>query len=80
MLVICLFVHGRSGQFKNFSLPGAEPSVTTRLTLANKELNFIGHLSAMTVNHGTKAYYDQKITLLGPDPLREDADKEVCTH
>ncbi|MEW5301720.1 MAG: hypothetical protein WDW36_004561 [Sanguina aurantia] len=71
------FHFGMSGQFKNFPLPGPEPTATTRLTLASKELNYIGLLSAMTVNHGTKEYYDEKIALLGPDPLREDADKEL---
>jgi hypothetical protein len=31
----------------------------------------------MFCNYGPPEFYDQKLALLGPDPLREDADKEL---
>ena len=40
---------GMSGAFKTMTLPGPEPTETTRLTLVNKEHNVLAHLSAMTV-------------------------------
>jgi len=36
----------------------------------------MAHLSAMTVQHGGIGLYEEKFASLGPDPLREDADKE----
>ncbi len=46
------------------------------LTLC-RELGLVGYLSAMTVEHGSVDLYLSAIQKLGPDPLREDADKEV---
>lgn len=40
---------GMSGAFKTMTLPGPEPTDTTRLTLVNQELGIIASLSAMTV-------------------------------
>lgn len=40
---------GMSGAFKTMTLPGPEPTDTTRLTLVNKDLDIIASLSAMTV-------------------------------
>ena len=41
-----------SGAFKVLTLPGREATPTTRLTLVNKDLNLVAHLSAMTVLQG----------------------------
>ena len=43
----------------------------------SRELGLTVLLSAMTVEHGGMELYHEKIAKLGPDPLREDADKEV---
>jgi hypothetical protein len=43
----------------------------------NQEAQIGAHLSAMFCNYGPPKFYDQKLALLGPDPLREDADKEL---
>ena len=43
---------GMSGAFKVLTLPGREATPTTRLTLVNKDLNLVAHLSAMTVLQG----------------------------
>lgn len=57
------------------SLPGPEPKETTRLALRNDELGLVGHVSAMTLAHGSApGFYHEKAAKLGPDPLREDAD------
>lgn len=53
------------------------PTNTTRLTLFNAALNVYGHLSAMTVTEGSPQLYVDKISMLGPDPLREDAKPEL---
>ncbi len=45
--------------------------------MSPQELGVVAHLSAMTVDHGSLELYRRKATALGPDPLREDADKEV---
>lgn len=45
-----------------------------------RELGLVGHVSAMTVAHGGIDMYHDKASKLGPDPLREDADKEVRWH
>ncbi|GAX84584.1 hypothetical protein CEUSTIGMA_g12005.t1 [Chlamydomonas eustigma] len=72
------FHFGMSGAFRVVSLPGPEPKPTTRLQLLNEELGLVGHLSAMTLDHGpSPSFYHEKAAKLGPDPLREDADKEV---
>jgi len=70
------FHFGMSGAFKTFNLPGEEPKPTTRLRLVNEEEDIVAHLSAMTVNIGAADLYEEKLKALGPDPLREDADKE----
>eukprot|EP00873_Tetraselmis_striata_P021370 jgi/Tetstr1/441634/TSEL_029860.t1 len=70
------FHFGMSGAFKTYDLPGREPTPTTRLQLVNQEAKLMAHLSAMTVQHGGIGLYEEKFASLGPDPLREDADKE----
>jgi hypothetical protein len=65
-----------SGAFSVSPLPGKTPTPTTRLSLVNSELNLSASLSAMTCVHGGPDLYESKYKLLGPDPLREDADKE----
>ncbi|EFJ45860.1 hypothetical protein VOLCADRAFT_118227 [Volvox carteri f. nagariensis] len=48
------------------------------LTVASgMEMGLVAHLSAMTVTHGSLELYTRKAAQLGPDPLREDADKEL---
>lgn len=42
-----------------------------------RKVGVCAHLSAMTVAGGGPALYVKKAAALGPDPLREDADKEV---
>ncbi len=44
---------------------------------ACRELGLVAYVSAMTVAHGGLPLYASKAAQLGPDPLREDADKEV---
>ncbi|KAK9813207.1 hypothetical protein WJX72_010568 [[Myrmecia] bisecta] len=68
---------GMSGAFRTMALPGKEPRETTRLELINREEGVVAHLSAMTVQHGDLAFYEQEAAKLGPDPLREDADPEL---
>ncbi|GIL52279.1 hypothetical protein Vafri_8173 [Volvox africanus] len=73
-----MHVHfGMSGAFRTMNLPGPPPTETTRLELIHKDLGLVAHLSAMTVTHGSLALYKSKAAQLGPDPLREDADKEL---
>eukprot|EP00892_Ulva_mutabilis_P010563 jgi/Ulvmu1/787/UM010_0161.1 len=74
-----LHIHfGMSGAFKTMRRTEApEPAATTRLRLESDDLDLIAHLSAMTVGHGDDAFYEEKISKLGPDPLREDADAEL---
>ena len=52
----------------------SEIKPTTRLVLSNEKT--VSHLSAMTVQHSNMEFYDAKRAVLGPDPLREDADFE----
>jgi hypothetical protein len=47
------FHFGMSGAFKTHSLPGKEPTPTTRLQLVNEEEDIVAQLSAMTVNLGS---------------------------
>ncbi|GLC40886.1 bubble DNA binding [Pleodorina starrii] len=76
--VVVMHVHfGMSGAFRTMSLPGPPPTDTTRLELIHREMGLVAHLSAMTVTHGSLALYATKAAQLGPDPLREDADKEL---
>jgi len=65
-----------SGAFSVSPLPGKPHTPTTRLSLINTDLNLSASLSAMTCVHGSLDLYESKYKLLGPDPLREDADKE----
>lgn len=46
-------------------------------TVGCRQLGLVAYLSAMTVEHGSLELYQAAIRKLGPDPLREDADKEV---
>ncbi|CAK9210417.1 unnamed protein product [Sphagnum troendelagicum] len=65
---VVVHIHfGMAGTFHTFPYPGPEPRPTTRLRLENKEEGFVAHLSASLIS----------IAELGPDPLRQDADKEV---
>ncbi|CAL5225951.1 g8750 [Coccomyxa viridis] len=75
---VVLHIHfGMSGAFKTVArgdtLP--EPKETTRLVLIGDDI--VGQLSAMIVQHGGLDLYEEKKGNLGPDPLREDADKEL---
>ncbi len=74
---VVVHIHfGMSGAFSVFPLPGKTHTPTTRLSLINKEKNISASLSAMTCVHGGPDLYESKYKALGPDPLREDADKE----
>eukprot|EP00775_Hariotina_reticulata_P002486 gene2486-2789_t len=77
MQVQVVHIHfGMSGAFRTASLPGPEPTPTTRLRLEHPASGLMAHLSAMTVAHGDLQLYLQKTAKLGPDPLRPDADPE----
>ncbi|DBA87633.1 TPA: hypothetical protein ACH3X1_004646 [Trebouxia sp. C0004] len=65
-----------SGAFKTMTLPGPDPTETTRLKLVNEKHGVVAQLSAMTVILGDLDYYNNKSGKLGPDPLRQDADGE----
>ena len=41
-----------AGAFKTMTLPGPDPTETTRLQLVNEGWGIVAHLSAMTVAHG----------------------------
>lgn len=82
---VCLHFHfGMSGMFKVIEFdpksergegfPKARP--TTRLELIQPEEGIVGHLSAMTVQHGGMDLYSGKVAALGEDPLRGDANVE----
>lgn len=74
---VVVHIHfGMSGAFSVFPLPGKTHTPTTRLSLVNKDINISASLSAMTCVHGGPDLYESKYNALGPDPLREDADKE----
>ncbi|KAG0563892.1 hypothetical protein KC19_8G067800 [Ceratodon purpureus] len=68
---------GMSGSFRTYKFPGPVPREATRLRMYNEELGVEAHLSAMVCDYGTIELYRKKILELGPDPLREDADKEL---
>ncbi|KAI9007683.1 DNA glycosylase [Hyaloraphidium curvatum] len=56
--------------------PVPETKPTTRLELLNPRLGICVHFSCQTLDHGGIAFFDAWSEKLGPDPLREDADKE----
>ncbi|WIA28170.1 hypothetical protein OEZ86_010738 [Tetradesmus obliquus] len=64
------------GAFRTSLLPGPEPTATTRLRLLHSPSQLMAHLSAMTVQHGGLGLYQEKVSKLGPDPLRPSDDKE----
>jgi len=75
---VVVHIHfGMAGTFHTFPYPGPEPRPTTRLRLENKEEGFVAHLSASLCVHCNLETYRISIAELGPDPLRQDADKEV---
>lgn len=75
---VVVHIHlGMSGSFRLYPFPGPIPREATRLRLYNEELGFEAHLSASVCDHGNIELYRKKITELGPDPLRKDADKEL---
>ncbi len=66
------FHFGMSGRFPVWSETAAEPpKPTTRLELRGHGL--VGHLSAMTVQHGGDELWEAKKLSLGEDPVRDDA-------
>ncbi|KAK9791837.1 hypothetical protein WJX73_006548 [Symbiochloris irregularis] len=68
---------GMSGAFRTMTLEKArETRETTRLVLEDTTAGLLAHLSAMTVQYGDQAFYEEMSAKLGPDPLREDADGE----
>jgi formamidopyrimidine-DNA glycosylase len=75
-----LVVHIHFGMSGHFSVHTAakapEPKLTTRLRLENSQGDIVAQLSAMTVTLKDETWYGEKIKDLGPDPLREDANKE----
>ncbi|CAL8466327.1 g5863 [Coccomyxa elongata] len=74
---VVLHVHfGMSGAFRTLPRGDAPPETTpnTRLLLTGERI--VALLSAMIVQHGSMELYEEKLAKLGPDPLREDADKE----
>uniref|UniRef100_A0A7S3NL00 DNA-(apurinic or apyrimidinic site) lyase n=1 Tax=Aureoumbra lagunensis TaxID=44058 RepID=A0A7S3NL00_9STRA len=52
-----------------------ETRATTRLRLVTDDA--ITHLSAMTVAHGDRDFYEKKRKALGQDPLRSDASPDI---
>ena len=74
---VVVHVHfGMSGRFSTHSLPGPEPTPTTRLKLVDASSDTVALLSAMVCDHGDLAFMAAQRAKLGPDPLREDADGE----
>jgi formamidopyrimidine-DNA glycosylase len=65
---------GRHSAFHRDEEPA--PTPTTRLRLEGTDAPVVTHLSAMTVEHGGPGLLAAALAALGPDPLREDADKE----
>lgn len=57
--------------------PVPEPTATNRLRLQHETEALTADLSAMTVNYGGMALYEEKRSKLGQDPLRPDADPEL---
>lgn len=50
-----------AGAFRTASLPGPEPTATTRLRLVHEPSQLVAHLSAMTVQHGDISLYHEKV-------------------
>jgi len=73
---VCVHVHfGMAGNWAVFKKDEPDTTPTTRLRMEGGGL--VSHLSAMTVQHGTRAsLYEPKRSKLGEDPLRGDADVE----
>ena len=69
-VVVCHIHFGMAGQFKTTSLPGPEPTKTTRLQLVNEAAGIVVHLSAMTLDHGDFSHYTSKRRKLGEDVVR----------
>ncbi|BBN11898.1 hypothetical protein MPTK1_5g15710 [Marchantia polymorpha subsp. ruderalis] len=67
-----------SGSFRTFKFPGPEPREKTRLRLENEAEDVVAHLSSSVCVHGGMELYRKRLTELGPDPLRDDADKEIA--
>jgi hypothetical protein len=60
--VVVVHIHfGMSGAFRTASLPGPEPTPTTRLRLVHDSTGLMAHLSAMTVAHGGVDLYQEKV-------------------
>lgn len=77
-LITVMHVHfGMAGRFTIRNVPGPEPRATTRIQLITREkAPLVAQLTAMTCMLGGPELYAEKKDKLGPDPLREDADKE----
>lgn len=74
---VVVHIHfGMSGAFRTVAMPGPEPSPTCRLQLTHPQAGLVAQLSAMTVAMGGLPLYWDRVSKLGPDPLREDADPE----
>ena len=73
---VCVHVHfGMAGNWAVFE--GDEPDTTATTRLRMEGGGVVSHLSAMTVEHGSRAgLYEPKRATLGEDPLRDDADVE----
>lgn len=68
---------GMSGRFSVHAQSKAPtPTPTTRLLMVSAEHDLAAQLSAMTCRLEDESYFEQKVSDLGPDPLREDADVE----
>eukprot|EP00741_Cyanophora_paradoxa_P005964 tig00000955_g5782.t1 len=73
---VVVHIHfGMSGRFVVNAPPGPEVKPTTRLRLEGADV--VADLSAMTCQHGGPEFYEEQRRRLGPDPLRDDADKEL---
>lgn len=60
--VVVVHIHfGMSGAFRTASLPGPDPTPTTRLRLVHEGTGLMAHLSAMTVGHGGLGLYREKV-------------------
>jgi hypothetical protein len=68
--VVVVHIHfGMSGAFRTASLPGPDPTPTTRLRLVHEGTGLMAHLSAMTVAHGGVGLYREKVSVWGGGPL-----------
>jgi hypothetical protein len=60
--VVVVHIHfGMSGAFRTSSMPGPDPTPTTRLRLVHEGTGLVAHLSAMTVAHGGPGLYADKV-------------------